>query len=355
MELDLEGYCETPSNKIHNFNSRLIKLLPGLVKHRCGIDEDRGFLKRLEEGTYLAHICEHSIIEIQNMLDLNVKYGKARVIEGDKYYIIFQYEYKNTAIEASRIAVDMINTLLINKDFDIDSRLIVLREVLSNEQLGPSTLSICQEAKKRGIPVLRLSEKSMFQLGYGSCSNMLEATICSQTSGVAIDIACDKLLTKELLFGQCIPVARGGKVINSMDMLIKAESIGYPIVLKPRYGNQGKGVFVNIKNEKQALEAYNMLCKTYSDVMIEKHILGRDFRVCIVDNKVVAVSERIPPYVIGDGRSTVKELITEINRDERRGNGHEKPLTKIKTDEALQNYILKGGFSLDSILPKDFK
>lgn len=355
MDLNLEGYCETPSNKIINFNDRLIELLPELKKHRCGIDEEEGFFKRLQEGTYLAHICEHSIIAIQNILGIDIKYGKAREIKGDNYYIIFQYEYKNTAIEAAKLAVDMINTLTANKNFDIKPRLESLREILAGEQLGPSTLAICSEARKRQIPVLRIGERSMFQLGYGKNSEMIEATICSDTSGIAIDIACDKLLTKELLFNQCIPVARGGKIQNSLELLLKAESIGYPIVLKPRYGNQGKGVFVNIKDERQALEAYNTLSKSYADIMIEKYISGKDFRVCVVDGNVVAVSERIPPYVFGDGINTVEELINGVNKDERRGNGHEKPLTKIKPDESIESYISKYGFSLKSILPEGYK
>lgn len=355
MDLDLEGYCETPSNIIEGFNTKLLRLLPELKTHRCGIDEDRGFVKRLLEGTYLAHICEHMIIALQNRVGIEIAYGKAREIHGDRYYIIYQYEYKNTAIEAAKLAIDIINTLIKGNNFEIKTRLESLKETLLGEQLGPSTLAICSEAKKRGIPVIRLGEKSMFQLGYGKKGKIVEATICSETSGTAIDIACDKLLTKEILFNQCIPVAIGTKVQNSLDLLTKAEEIGYPIVIKPTFGNQGKGVFVNIKNEKQALEAYNILVKEYQDIMIERFITGRDYRVCMVDGEVVAVAERIPPYVIGDGASTVRQLVNEVNKDERRGKGHEKPLTKIKMDEALVAYITKYGYKLDSILPVGVK
>lgn len=355
MDLDLEGYCEIPSKMIEGFNENLVNMLPELRQHRCGIDEDGGFVKRLYEGTYLAHICEHCIIALQNKVGIDVVYGKAREIQDDNYYVIYQYEYRNTAIEAGKMAVDMINSLIKGYDFNFGVRFESLKNILSNELLGPSTLAICNEAKKLGIPVLRVGEKSMFQLGYGKHSKMVEATICDETSGLAIDIACDKLLTKEVLVNQCIPVARGGKVENTLDLLLKADSIGYPIVIKPRFGNQGKGVFVNIKNEKQALEAYNLLSKNYEDIMIEKHIIGRDYRACIVDGQVIAVAERIPPFIIGDGVSTVRLLINEINKDERRGNGHEKSLTKIKMDEALLAYISKGGYDLESILKKDEK
>lgn len=355
MDLDLEGYCETPSNKIEGFNERLLKLLPELKTHRCGIDEDQGFFKRLQEGTYLAHICEHMIIALQNRIGIEIAYGKAREILGDLYYIIYQYEYKNTAIEAAKLAIDIINTLTKGLEFDLSPRLSSLEETLLSEQLGPSTLAICAEAKKRGIPVLKLGERSMFQLGYGKHAKIIEATICSETSGTAIDIACDKLLTKEVLSAQCLPVASGYKVQNSIDMLLKAEKIGYPIVVKPTYGNQGKGVFVNIQNEKQAMEAYSILTKEYQDIMIEQFITGRDFRACVVDGEIIAVAERIPPYVVGNGIRTVRQLIEVLNKDERRGRGHEKPLTKIKMDEALIAYISKSGYSLDSILPEGVK
>lgn len=355
MVLDLEGYCETPSNKIPGFTDKLLKFIPELYTHRCGIDEDNGFVKRLEEGTYLAHICEHTIIALQNKIGIDVAHGRAREIEGDIYYIIFQYEYKNTAIEAANMAVDLINSLTSNREFNFNERLKSLRQVLLSEQLGPSTLAICDEAKKRGIPILRIGERSMFQLGYGKYGKLIEATICNDTSALSVDIACDKLLTKEILYAQSIPVALGGKVQNSLDLLLKAESIGYPVVLKPRFGNQGKGVFVNINDEKELLKAYNILSKNFEDIMIEKQVTGRDFRVCVIDEKVVAVAERIPPYVIGDGTSSIKRLIRALNQDGNRGNGHEKPLTKIKADEALIEHISKSGYSLSSILEKDKK
>ncbi|MFR1927031.1 MAG: cyanophycin synthetase family protein [Clostridium paraputrificum] len=68
-----------------------------------------GFVKRLEEGTYLAHVCEHTIIALQNRLGIDVAYGKAREIEGDFYYIIVQYEYKKTTLEIINLAIDLMN------------------------------------------------------------------------------------------------------------------------------------------------------------------------------------------------------------------------------------------------------
>lgn len=355
MVVDLEGYSEIPSKNIDGFNKKLVALIPELNKHRCGIDEDGGFVKRLEEGTYLAHICEHITIALQNKLGIDVCYGKAREMEGDYYFIIYEYEYGNTALECGRAAVDIINSLINSSQFNLKSRMKEIQLILSNEKLGPSTLAILNAAKDRGIPAIKIGQGSMFQLGYGSKSKLIEATIGSDTSAIGVDIACDKLLTKEVLDRQCIKVAQGGVVRNIIELLRLGEDIGYPVVLKPRFGNQGKGVIVDIKNEIELMEAYKLLSKEFKDIILEKYIEGRNFRVCVVGGKVVAAAERIPPYVLGDGVSTIRKLINKLNKDERRGEGHEKPLTRIKSDESLANCIAKHNFTMDSILEKDYK
>jgi cyanophycin synthetase len=355
LNLDLDGYCETPSKDICNFNDMLTKMLPELAKHRCGIDEDRGFIKRLTEGTYLAHITEHIIIALHNMIGIEISYGKSREISGDNYYVIHEYEYKNTAIEAENIAVDIINSLINQEVFDFDLRFNRLKEVLMSEQLGVSTLNICNEAKSRGIPVLRIGEESMFQLGYGKYSKIIQATMGSDTSAIAVDIAQDKLLTKEILSVHCLPVATGMKVGSKIDAILLARDIGYPVVLKPQFGNQGKGVIANIKNEEELVDAYELLIKDYQDIILEEHINGRDYRVCSIYGDIVAVSERIPPYILGDGISSIQKLIENINEDARRGEGHEKELTKIRIDDALIAYLNQKKYSLNTIIPKKEK
>lgn len=355
INLDLEGYSEIPSKEILSFNKKLVKMLPELNKHRCGIDEDRGFIKRLEEGTYLAHITEHITIALQNMIGVEISYGKAREMSGENYYIIYQYEYRNTGLEAANIAVDLINSLISKGLFDLDLRLNKLKEILMSEQLGVSTLNICNEAKKRGIPILRIGQNSMFQLGYGKYSKVIQATLGNDTRAIAVDIAQDKLLTKELLGIHCIPVSSGMKAGSKIDTILGAKNIGYPVVIKPQFGNQGKGVIANIKDEKELSNAYELLSKDYKDIIIEEYIRGRDYRVCCVYGEVVAVSQRIAPYVLGDGVSSIDTLIRNINEDSRRGEGHEKELTKIKIDDTLIAYLKQKKYSLNSILTKKEK
>ena len=142
IDVDLCGYCEIPSKDIKGFNEGLLKMIPELYSHRCGIDEEGGFVKRLKEGTYLAHICEHIIIAIQNKIGIDVSYRNAREINGDIYYIVFEYMYRNTAMEVARLAIDIINSLINGEHINYDARIKILNEILSNETIGPSTLSI---------------------------------------------------------------------------------------------------------------------------------------------------------------------------------------------------------------------
>lgn len=353
MDVDLQGYCETPSKDIDGFNDKLIELLPEIWEHRCGIDEDHGFVKRLREGTYLAHVCEHTIIALHSRVGLEIAYGKAREIKGDLYYVVFEYIYKKTALAIARLAIDLINSLILKKEIDIDSRIKDIKEILEYENLGPSALALCDAAKNLGIPIIRFDDNSLFQFGYGRYSKMIQATIDSNTSSISVDIASDKVLTKKLLEMQFLPVAKGDKVNSKLELLLEAEDIGYPVVLKPQYGHQGKGVYLNIKNEKQLIEAYEEIKNKFRDVMVEQFVRGYDYRVCVVDGEVVAVSKRTPPIVTGDGVSTVKELIDILNKDKNRGDGHEKPLTKIKIDNELIFCISKQGYKLEDVLEKN--
>ncbi|OFI06178.1 cyanophycin synthetase [Clostridium acetireducens DSM 10703] len=355
LDIELKKEHNIPSKYIKDFNENLIRILPQLKEHRCGIDEEEGFLNRLKEGTYLPHICEHIIIAIQNIIDLNVSYGKSREIFNNKYYIIYEYEYEKTGIKAGKIAINLINSIIQKRNFNLNLKIKQLINILNNEKIGPSTLSILKEAKNRGIPFIKIGDGSMFQIGYGKSSKMIEATIGNNTRAVSVDVSCDKLITKDVLNKQCIPVAEGYVVKNEIDLLFKADTIGYPLVLKPRFGNQGKGVITNIKTAKELLESYKTLKKVYKSIIVEKYVKGKDYRICVVGGEVVAVAERIPPFVIGNGFNSIEDLISIINSDERRGFGHEKPLTKIKIDEETKKCILSKGYRLNSVLPRGKK
>lgn len=354
LDVDLEGFCETPSREIKGFNKELLKLIPELRDHRCGIDEEQGFYIRLKEGTYLAHICEHIIIALQNRLGINVAYGKAREIKGDLYYIIIQYEYKKTAISLSNLAIDIINALISEIPIDVNSRINIASEILKNEKLGPSTKAIYDSARAVGLPIMDLGE-GVYQIGYGKKGKRFSATIGSNTNSIAVEMSCDKYMTKKMLEMNSIPVAKGSKVNSTIELLKLSSEIGYPVVLKPQFGSKGAGVFVNINNELDLLKAYSSITQTTNDVIIEEYIDGRDYRVCVIDYKVVAVAHRTPPHVIGDGIKSIKMLINDLNKDALRGDGHEKPLTKVKLDKELDMQLKRNRLDINSVPKKGDK
>lgn len=353
--VDLEGYCETPSKDIDGFNESLVKILPELNTHRCGIDEEGGFVKRLKEGTYLAHICEHMIICIQNILGMDVAYGKAREIKDDFYMIIYQYMYSKVAIECGKLAVDIINSLINKKSVNFKERLYILKNMLQDEIMGPSAMEICNAAKMYDLPYIKLGSSNFYQIGYGKQGRLIESSIGNSTTCIATDISCDKLLTKQLLETQSIPVAKGKRVTNIKNLINYANEIGYPVVLKPQFGNKGKGIKLNIKDNKELIEKYKDILKEYNDIIIEKYHKGDDYRVCVVNYKVVAVSKRIPPFIIGDGISSINGLINKLNENSLRGEDHEKPLTKVKIDDETIRVIRNQGFELNDVIDKDIK
>ena len=302
----------------------------------------------------MAHICEHMIIALQNRLGINVAYGKAREIKEDFYYLIFEYKHKKTALASINLAVDIINSLINKVNIDIDKRIELIEKILVKEMMGPSTKAIYNSAKRSNMPVMEIGE-GVYQIGYGKKGRVFSATIGANTSAIAVDICCDKYLTKKVLSMNSIPVANGCKVRNTIELLKSAQKIGYPVVLKPQFGSKGAGVCVNIKTEVELVKAFSSLIEKTKDIILEEYVEGRDYRVCIIDYKVVAVAHRVPPQVVGDGINSIKDLILELNKDTRRGNGHERPLTKIKLDEELDNNLKKHKLDINSILKKDEK
>lgn len=351
MTVDLGDYYDIPTNKIDGFNERLLKYVPGLKSHRCCTGVENGFQQRLDEGTYLAHVAEHAILELQNMLGFDVKHGKARVSDDERIYqIIYQYELEKVGILSGETVIKIFNSMIAGEDIDFQKTFSELQRKAVKSSLGPSTNAICKEALKRGIPVTRIGEDSILQLGYGKYQKRIEATLTENTSCISVDISCDKELTKHLLRDACLPVAEGSVVFDINDALDYAHSMGYPVVVKPKDGNQGKGVSVNINNDEELKEGYDIACKYSRDVIVERYIHGKDYRVLVVGDNVAAVSQRIPPSIIGDGASTISQLVDRENENPKRGIDHEKQLTRIIVDDISLATLRKKQLSLDSVL-----
>jgi cyanophycin synthetase len=360
MELDIGDLEERPTNKIPGFYEHLTELLPGLYEHACSVGRPGGFLQRMREGTWMGHVAEHVALELQNLAGGEVTRGKTRGAgERGLYNVVYAYNQEDVGIAAGELAVRLLNHIIFETepDFDfvaeLEEKVIRVAERLG---FGPSTGAIVGEAERRGIPVLRLDPRRSFvQLGHGAYQKRVWATVTSATPNISVDVAGNKELTNRLLHEIGIPVPRGSVVRTVDDAVGAARRLGYPVVLKPLDGNHGRGVMINLPDEAAVREAFPVAERESRNgpVVVETFIPGKDYRILVVANQVVAVAERVPAHVIGDGRRSVAELVEITNQDPRRGVGHEKILTRITVDSQTIEVLAKQGLTLDTVPEED--
>ncbi|HMC99803.1 MAG TPA: ATP-grasp domain-containing protein, partial [Ferruginibacter sp.] len=324
MKLDLEEMEQRPTNLIEGFRQRLEKMFPSLIEHRCSVGERGGFFQRVEEGTWMGHVIEHIALEIQTIAGMDTGFGRTRGTgkEGE-YYVCFSYLEEDAGVYAARVSVKVAQALADGEEYDLADDIMRLREIREDTRLGPSTGCIVDEAVRRGIPFIRLNKHSLVQLGYGVHQKRIRATIASTTGSIAVDIACDKEETKNLLGAAEIPVPKGDVIRTEEGLKAVIDRIGYPIVIKPIDGNHGKGNTTNITTWEQALKALEAAKQYGRSVIVEKFITGFDFRILVINYKFICAALRTPASVTGDGEHNIQWLIDETNKDPRRGYGHE--------------------------------
>lgn len=350
MRLDLEELEELPTNKIDGFRERIEALIPSLITHRCSEGCHGGFFMRIDKGTWMGHVVEHIALEIQTLAGMDVGFGRTRETKTKGVYnVVFNYLEEKVGVFAAESSVKIAQAIINGEAYDLLADIQKMKEIREKVRLGPSTGSIVDEAKARDIPWIRLGTNSLIQLGYGINQMRFQATMTCKTSNIAVDIACNKEQTKKMLDAASIPVAKGSICVDEEDLTETIKSIGYPIVLKPLDGNHGKGASINVLNWEDAVMGLKYAQKYSRRVIVERFITGYDFRILVIDNKIVAAAQRVPAHVIGDGKHTIDELIKQVNDDPRRGYGHENVLTEIEIDRDSQELLEKRGFAVDTI------
>ena len=356
MVLDLEDMEERPSNTIEGFRERLEAMFPTMYGHRCSVGEPGGFFQRVEEGTWMGHIIEHIALEIQSLAGMEVGFGRTRGY-GEKgvYNVVFAYMEESVGRFAAKTAVRICEALIDGEAYDLTDDIQEMRELREAERLGPSTGSIVEEAEARGIPWIRLNKYSLCQLGYGANQKRIQATVTSETSSIGVEIACDKEDTKFLLEQAEVQTPRGDIIRRESSLEDACKYVGYPLVIKPVDGNHGRGITVDIRNYDDAVTAFRNAKESSRSgaIIVEKFITGQDYRLLVINNVLVAAALRSPAHVIGDGKSTIQELIDEVNKDPRRGFGHENVLTQITVNELTLGIIKANGYTLDTVIKKD--
>lgn len=354
MRLDLEDLEEKPTNLIPGFRERIEALLPSMIEHRCSEGERGGFFSRIDRGTWMGHVIEHIALEIQTLAGMEVGFGRTRETKTPGVYnVVFNYIEEKVGVYAAEASVRIAEALIAGTEYDLNADIRKMREIREDVRLGPSTGSIVDEAVARDIPWIRLGTNSLIQLGYGVNQMRFQATITCKTSNIAVDIACNKEQTKRMLDAASIPVAKGSICVDEEDLESTIKSIGYPIVIKPLDGNHGKGASINVTNWEDAKEGLAYAKKYSRRVIVERFITGYDFRVLVIDNKVIAAAQRVPANVVGNGVDTIEHLIQETNKDPRRGYGHENVLTEIDVDRDTEELLEKKGYTLQTIPAKN--
>lgn len=353
MVLDLEEMEERPSNTIPGFLDRLKAMFPSMYSHRCSVGEPGGFFQRVEEGTWMGHIIEHIALEIQTLAGMDTGFGRTRTY-GEKgvYNVVFSYMEESVGRYAAKAAVEICEALIEGEAYNLEDDIQRMRELRESERLGPSTGSIVEEAASRGIPWIRLNKYSLCQLGYGANQKRIQATVTSETSSIAVEIACDKEDTKYLLEQAEVEVPKGEIIRRESSLEAACNYVGYPLVIKPVDGNHGRGITVNIKTYEEALVAFRSAKESSRNgvIIVEKYITGEDYRLLVINYKLVAAAKRSPAHIIGDGVSTIKQLVDKVNEDPRRGYGHENVLTQITINDLTKTIIAAKGYTEDSII-----
>jgi cyanophycin synthetase len=348
-QVDIGILEDWPSVKLGaGFIDRLIDALPGLAEHSCSYPDAGGFLRRLreDEGTWMAHIWEHAAIERH-------------------YNMVFAYKQRDVGLEAARIARQLLLSLLperirdelaseIDDDFDFEEERDYFIRFAQRKELGPSTASLVKAAEEREIPFLRLNKYSLVQFGHGRFQQRIQATITSKTPHIAVEISCDKEDTHNLLRDLGLPVPQQRLVHSEREAVRAARTIGYPVVVKPLDANHGRGVSINLAEDEQVATAYQVARENARgrSVLVESYIEGMDHRMLVINDELVAVAKRVPGHVLGDGKSTIAELVDTVNQDPRRGIGHEKVLTRLELDHQAERLMEKAGHDASTVLPE---
>jgi cyanophycin synthetase len=356
MRLDLEELADKPSNEIPGFYEGLVAALPSLEEHFCSPGVPGGFLSRVARGTMMGHIIEHIALELQTLAGMRVGFGRTRETgTPGTYQVVFEYHDEQAGRYAARAAVRLCQSIVNTGNYpqqELEQDLKDLGDLSRDAALGPSTETLVKEAETRGIPWMPLSARAMIQLGYGVHQKRIQATLSDYSGILAVELACDKEGTKQILRDGGVPVPRGTVVYYLDELEAAIEDVGsYPIVIKPLDGNHGRGITIDIQNWNEAEQAYDVAREISRGVIVERFYRGSDHRVLVINGKVVAVAERVPAHVVGDGKSTIEELIEQTNRDPNRGDGHDNVLTKIIVDRNSFALLQRKGYTLDTVLP----
>ncbi|GIJ44599.1 cyanophycin synthetase [Virgisporangium aliadipatigenens] len=346
--VNLDGFTERESTDVPGLAERLLATLPGLAEHHCASGAPGGFVRRLREGTYFGHIAEHVAIELSVRIDRRVNFGRTVYADAPGVYDVIT-ECPVDEPPDSELAEDLLCVAIdLVTGRQREPRLDGLAERWERLRPGPTTDGIARAARARGIPVERVGALSLLRLGYGRHRRLVWAAMTDGTSAVGVDIAGDKELTRRILGDAAVPVPEGGTARTVEEALAIHAALGGPVVVKPRHGRQGSHVYLGLTSAEAVRAAFDA-ASADGEVVLERQLTGRDYRVLVVGGHVIAAAERLPAHVVGDGDATLAELVERANADPLRGSGHGRALTRLRLDEVAAALLERQGHTPASV------
>jgi cyanophycin synthetase len=283
----------------------------------------------------VGHVLEHVVIELLNLAGMPTGFGQTRsTSQHGVYRMVFRARDEQVARSALAQGLALLMATVRGQAFDVLAAVNVVRGVVDDCYLGPSTAAIVNAATDRKIPHIRLNDGNLVQLGQGARQRRIWTAQTDQTNAIAAGIARDKDLTKTLLKACGVPVPEGQVVKSAEQAWEVAQDMGLPVVIKPSDGNHGRGVTLDLRRQEHFASAFDVADKEGSEVMVERYIPGDEHRILVVGGKVVAAARGETAWITGDGTHTVAQLIDgQINTDPRRGVAEEFPLDRISLSE----------------------
>ena len=362
LTVDLGELEQWPSVRLGPaFTDALLECLPGLRDHGCSYGEPGGFVRRLteDEGTWLGHVLEHIAIELQNIAGAKVTFGKTRDAgKPGQYDVVYQYEQSEVGVQAGKLGLQLLHALVpealrppdaLPAGWSFDAARDEFIRYSHRRAFGPSTAALVRAAEARDIPWLRLNNQSLVQFGHGRFQRRIQATVTSETRHIAVEISSDKEETNRILGDLGLPVPQQRLAYTEEEAAIAAEKLRFPVVVKPYNGNHGRGVSLDLQSGQQVRDAYHKAREHSRAVIVETFVAGRDYRMLVVDGRLIAAAERVPGHVIGDGEHSIAQLVEITNQDPRRGIGHEKVLTRLELDDQAHRCMADAGHTPESV------
>ena len=358
--VDLREFTGRETREFPGLTQQLLRCLPGLSEHHCSAGRPGGLVDKLDEGTFFGHVLEHVTLELSHLIGRDVYFGRTLWAGTPGWFRLIlecpedEWPEDPVARQLLTLGAALVSDLASGRAPDSVIRrgepgpeLQIVAALYDNTRLGVSAAELARAARERDIPVRRLTDVSLLQLGYGCRRRLVWAASTEQTSAIGVDIACDKAVTKQLLVAAGIPVPEGIDVRTAEEAVAAFEYLGGPVVVKPVSGNHGRDVFV-AATAPEASTAFTVAAQGGGLVLVEEYVSGTDYRALVVGDRLVA-AELSPARVTGDGVHNIVALVEQVNADPRRGIGHDRPLTRIVLDDMTLAHLNRQGLTPASV------